>query len=187
VFRRLPFLLPAAALLLLLGACSRLPAPPKIGEPAPLFTIVDSDRRVSLEELRGRIVVLNFWATWCPPCVDEMPSLVELQRRMADQVTVLAISIDRDKAAYERFLRDYNIEALTVIRDADQGSNSLYGSFRLPETFIIDREGLVRRKFIGPADWVKPEITEYLAALHAEGEGQSAATTAPAAGAARSQ
>jgi cytochrome c biogenesis protein CcmG, thiol:disulfide interchange protein DsbE len=178
-----------AALLALAAACSRLPQPPKIGEPAPLFTVVDSGRQVALEDLRGRVVVLNFWATWCPPCVDEMPDLVELQRRLAGQVTVLAVSIDQDRRAYERFLREHNIEALTVIRDPEQASNSLYGSFRLPETFIIDREGIVRRKFIGPAAWVSTEITEYLSALYEEtGPAEPAAATAsPAADAARSQ
>jgi len=77
-------------------------------------------------------VVLNFWATWCPPCIEEMPSLVQMQQRMKQKgVTVLAVSVDADQSSYQRFLRDHNVNLLSV-RDADQKSNALYGhlSFR---------------------------------------------------------
>ncbi len=115
--------------------------------------------------MHGQVVVLNFWATWCAPCVEEVPSLVEMQRRMKDKgVTVLAVSVDADAAAYQRFVKNHNVNLLTV-RDADQKSNSLYGTSVFPETFIIDRNGVVRRKFIGAVDWTEPEITDYLSKL----------------------
>ena len=139
--------------------------PPHIGNAAPDFTVQDADRKVSLDELRGKIVVLNFWATWCPPCVDEMPSLVQMQQKMKPKgVEVLAVSVDADESAYRRFLNDHKVDLLTV-RDADQKSNTLYGTFKFPETYIIDRNGVLRRKFIGPVDWSQPEIVDFLSKL----------------------
>jgi cytochrome c biogenesis protein CcmG/thiol:disulfide interchange protein DsbE len=110
-------------------------------------------------------VVLNFWATWCPPCIEEMPSLVQMQQRMKDKgVTVLAVSVDVDDGSYRRFLRDHSVNLLSV-RDGDQKSNSLYGTFKFPETYVIDRNGVVRRKFIGAVDWTEPDVIEYLGKL----------------------
>jgi cytochrome c biogenesis protein CcmG, thiol:disulfide interchange protein DsbE len=138
-----------------------------IGKPAPKFTVQDSDRTLALDDFKGKIVVLNFWATWCPPCIDEMPSLIQMQQRMqARGVTVLAVSVDADAGNYHRFLKDHNVTLLTV-RDADQKSNNLYGTFKFPETYIIDRNGVVRRKFIGPVDWNQPDILDYLNKLSA--------------------
>lgn len=135
-----------------------------LNQPAPEFSVTDAERTVALKDLRGKIVVLNFWATWCPPCVEEMPSLVRMQKQMQDRVTVLAVSVDEDDRAYRTFLRKNNIDLLTV-RDAQQKSNELYGSFKYPETYIIDRDGVLRRKFIGPVDWTKPDILDYLGKL----------------------
>jgi cytochrome c biogenesis protein CcmG, thiol:disulfide interchange protein DsbE len=152
-----------AFFLILLG-CDRGSRPEMVGFPAPDFTVQDTDRTVKLSQFRGKIVVLNFWATWCPPCIVEMPSLVALQKQMPDKVTVLAVSTDEDENAYKKFIRERNLELLTV-RDGDQKSSSLYGSFRYPETYIIDANGILRRKFIGPVEWTKPEIIEYLRKL----------------------
>ena len=136
-----------------------------IGSAAPQFAVEDSDRRISLGDFKGKIVVLNFWATWCPPCVDEMPSLVRMQQLMRDKgVTVLAVSVDADGGSYHKFLKDHNVNLLTV-RDPDQKSNNLYGTFKFPETYIIDRNGVVRRKFIGSVDWNQPDILDYLSKL----------------------
>jgi cytochrome c biogenesis protein CcmG/thiol:disulfide interchange protein DsbE len=147
---------------LLLAGCYSGSRPPRIGSPAPDFTVQDADRKISLSDLRGKLVVLNFWATWCAPCVEEMPSLVQLQQRMKDKgVTVLAVSVDVDDSAYHKFLTDHKIDLLTA-RDPDQKSNRLYGTFRYPETYIIDRNGVVRRKFIGAVDWGLPEIVDFL-------------------------
>jgi len=151
--------------LLILAGCYSSGRPPRIGTAAPDFTVKDEDRQVTLSQLRGQVVVLNFWATWCPPCVEETPSLLEMQRRMKDQgVVVLAVSVDVDDAAYHRFLKEHNVDLLTV-RDTEQKSNSLYGTFRYPETYVIDRHGVLRRKFIGPVDWNSPDITQFLSRL----------------------
>jgi peroxiredoxin len=152
------------ALVAALAGCNRGPKP-VIGSAAPDFTVKDADRTVSLQGLRGQVVVLNFWATWCPPCVEEMPSLVQMQRQMKDKgVTVLAVSLDEDARQYRTFLEKNHVDLLTV-RDPQQKSNELYGTFKFPETYIIDRQGVLRRKFIGAVDWTKPDIIEYLAKL----------------------
>jgi cytochrome c biogenesis protein CcmG, thiol:disulfide interchange protein DsbE len=152
-------------LLLTFSGCYSGTRPPRIGSVAPDFTVQDAQNKVTLSQLRGKIVVLNFWATWCPPCVEEMPSLVEMQRRMkAKGVTVLAVSLDVDDAAYRQFVKLHNVDLLTV-RDGDEKSNTLYGTFKFPETYIIDRNGVMRRKFIGAVDWTEPEITDFLGKL----------------------
>jgi cytochrome c biogenesis protein CcmG/thiol:disulfide interchange protein DsbE len=155
-------LLAAWLFLLSLSGCYSGTRPPRIGSNAPDFTLQDSDRTLALKQFRGQIVVLNFWATWCPPCVEEMPSLVEMQRRMkAKGVTVVAVSIDVDENAYRLFLKQHGVDLLTV-RDPGQKTPNLYGTHMWPETFIIDRNGVMRRKFIGAVDWTEPEITDFL-------------------------
>jgi cytochrome c biogenesis protein CcmG/thiol:disulfide interchange protein DsbE len=106
-------------------------------------------------------VILNFWTTWCEPCIIEMPSLSRLQKQMGSKVTVFAVSTDDDNDAYHKFLKKYDIEFLTV-NDQQKKSAELYGTTAQPETFIIDPSGKVRRKFIGPVNWMSPEIVDYL-------------------------
>ncbi len=152
-------------LTVLLAGCYSGSRPPHIGSNAPDFTVQDSDRKITLSELRGKVVVLNFWATWCAPCVEELPSLVNLQQKMRNKgITVLAVSVDQDESLYRRFVQDHNVNLLTV-RDANQKSNNLYGTFKFPETYIIDRNGVMRRKFIGPVDWATPEVVDFLSKL----------------------
>lgn len=149
-------------LLLILNGCYGGSRPPHVGKAAPDFSVQDSDHKVSLSDFRGKIVVLNFWATWCPPCVEEMPSLVQMDERLKNKgIAVLGVSIDVDADAYHRFLKEHKVGFVTV-RDPAQKSASLYGTHGWPETYIIDRSGIVRRKFIGPVDWDRPEIGEFL-------------------------
>jgi len=127
--------------------------------------VADAQTKITLSQLRGQVVVLNFWATWCAPCVEEVPSLVEMQRRLKPKgVTVLAVSVDVDDNAYRQFVRNHNVTLLTV-RDPDQKSSALYGTHLFPETYVIDRNGVMRRKFIGAVDWTEPEITDFLSKL----------------------
>jgi len=155
----------ACLLLVALSGCYSGTRPPRIGSNAPDFTVQDAQSKITLSQYRGQVVVLNFWATWCAPCVEELPSLVEMQRRMkAKGVTVLAVSVDVDQNAYNQFLKTHGVNLLTV-RDPDQKSNSLYGTSKFPETFVIDRNGVMRRKFIGAVDWTEPEITDFLGKL----------------------
>lgn len=152
-------------MLLALSACYTGSRPPRIGSNAPEFTVQDAQNRITLSQYRGQVVVLNFWATWCAPCIEELPSLVEMQQRMkAKGVIVLAISVDVDENAYRRFVRDHNVNLLTV-RDPDQKSPALYGTHLFPETYVLDRNGVMRRKFIGAVDWTEPEIVDFLGKL----------------------
>ncbi|MGE5205841.1 MAG: TlpA family protein disulfide reductase, partial [Chlamydiota bacterium] len=108
------------ALTLLLASCYRGSHPPRIGNPAPDFTIQDGTNSVTLHNLREKVVVLNFWATWCAPCVQELPSLEQLQNKFKDRgVEVVGVSVDVDGKAYQQFLKDHNVDFLTV-RDPDQ-------------------------------------------------------------------
>jgi cytochrome c biogenesis protein CcmG/thiol:disulfide interchange protein DsbE len=152
-------------LLMGLSGCYSGSRPPRIGVAAPDFTVRDSERTVTLSQLKGQIVVLNFWATWCPPCIEETPSLVQMQQRMKDKgITVLAVSVDVDESAYRQFIKDHGVTLLTV-RDGASKSSALYGTFKYPETYVIDRGGVVRRKFIGAVDWTEPDVIEYLGKL----------------------
>jgi cytochrome c biogenesis protein CcmG, thiol:disulfide interchange protein DsbE len=161
------------ACLLILTGCYSNSKPSSIGIAAPDFTIQDSERSVTLSQLRGKIVVLNFWATWCPPCVEEMPSLVQMQKKMQDKgVTVLAVSVDEDADDYHKFLKDHDVDLLTVRESGQRTPNgviapvsSRYGTIKVPETYIIDRNGTIRRKMIGAVDWSQTEIVEHLSRL----------------------
>jgi cytochrome c biogenesis protein CcmG, thiol:disulfide interchange protein DsbE len=152
-------------LILILSGCYSGSRPPHLGKVAPDFSVQDSDHKVSLRDFRGKIVVLNFWATWCQPCVEETPSLVQMDQRMKDKgIAVLGVSIDVDADDYHRFLKEYKVGFVTV-RDPEQESATLYGTHGWPETYIIDRNGVVRRKFIGPVDWTQPEVVDFLTKL----------------------
>lgn len=143
------------------AGCSSTPRPRMIGSPAPDFTVKDSERTVSLHSLKGKPIVLNFWASYCVPCIKEMPSLVQLQQEMGSKITVLAVSVDDDEGKYHNFLRDHNISLLTVW-DSTKKSSELYGTEKYPETYIIDSAGRVRRKLWGEEDFTSPQMIEYL-------------------------
>jgi thiol-disulfide isomerase/thioredoxin len=155
-------LLPALLLAFAAG-CDRGAHPSQIGRPAPAVTLHDGAQTLSLAQFRGKIVVLNFWASWCPPCLEEFPSLAQLQQQMPG-IVVLAVSFDHDPTAYRDYLADNHIGVRTLL-DTSERSNLAFGTTRPPETFILDRSGIVRRKFIGPQDWVSPEITSYIKQL----------------------
>ena len=144
-------------------ACDRGDHPARIGAPAPEFTVADGAQSVNLAKLRGHVVILNFWATSCFPCVEEVPSLVELQHQMP-AVTVVAISDDPDAAVYRQFLADNHVQFQTV-RDTSERVRSLYGTVKIPETYVIDSNGILRRKFVSAQNWTSPEIMNYLGKL----------------------
>jgi cytochrome c biogenesis protein CcmG, thiol:disulfide interchange protein DsbE len=144
----------------LASGCDRGSNPRQIGRAAPDFVVRDGAQTVQLSAYRGKIVLLNFWASWCQPCVEELPSLLDLHHQMP-QLVVLAVSTDEDADAYRQFLIDNRVDLLSV-RDAQQASNNLYGTHAFPESYLIDRNGVVRRKFIGAQDWNSPEIRAYI-------------------------
>lgn len=151
-------------LLALLGGCNSGSHPPRVGAAAPDFSITDAQHTVKLADFKGKPVLVNFWATWCAPCIEEMPSLVQLQKQLGDKVTIIAVSEDADDKAYQQFIRDHNIDLLTV-RDVKQTTNEVYGTFKFPETYVVARDGTIKRKFIGAVDWTSPDIVQYLQSL----------------------
>lgn len=158
-YKRLVMIASVLILMLALGSC-RNSQPVQIGTMAPDFTIQNGSKKVTLSQFRGHVVLLNFWATWCQPCVEEVPYLVALQRRMGNRLTILAVSMDVDKAAYDNFVAKHMQGVLTV-RDPQHKSSEEYGTYAYPETYVIDRSGKIDRKFIGPVDWTSPAMIEY--------------------------
>src|SRR6266581_2086453 len=114
------------------------------GDSAPGFSITtDQGKRLTAADFSGKVLVLHFWASWCAPCVEEMPALNEFTRKVADAgIVVLGISSDKNKAAYEKFLKANRVEFQTGL-DSDAEISSSYGTFKYPETYVIDRHGKV--------------------------------------------
>jgi peroxiredoxin len=163
LYKRFGIFLLVTGLALALGSC-RSSEPGKIGTTAPDFTVSDGQTTVQLSQLRGKPVLLNFWATWCPPCVQEVPDLVALQRQMGGKVTVLAVSMDVDEGAYKAFTAK-NMPGVLTVRDPDHKSSSLYGTFAYPESYLIDKDGKIQRKFIGAVEWTSPDMIAYFKQL----------------------
>jgi cytochrome c biogenesis protein CcmG/thiol:disulfide interchange protein DsbE len=151
------------AFALLFTGCERGDHPGNIGKPAPQFTVSDGVQSADLGKLRGKVVVLNLWATWCAPCVEELPSLLAMQKELPD-VAVVAISLDQDDATYRDFLVRHHVDLVTI-RDESARINTLYGTAQIPETYVIDRNGILRRKFVSAQNWTSPEIVNYLKRL----------------------
>lgn len=153
-----------ASLALLATGCNRGSFPVQVGERAPNFTIHDGSEAVSLRQFRGKTVVLNFWASWCSYCAAEWPSLEQLQQQIPD-LAVVAVAFDSDPADYRQYVADYQLHNMTVVLDPTDKSNLAFGTLRPPESYIIDKNGIIRRKFIGAQDWNTPEIQAYLRSL----------------------
>ncbi len=128
------------------------------GYQAPEFRLQKADgSQVSLADLRGRVVMVHFWATWCPPCVEEIPTLDKLYRSlMGKDFMMLAVSEDEGATgAVLSFLRQNRLD-VPVLFDPGSTVARLYGTYKLPETYIVDRRGVVRYKALGPRDWTDP-------------------------------
>jgi peroxiredoxin len=135
----------------------------KVGEVAPDFLLSTlRDNAVKLSDYRGKVVFLNVWATWCPPCREEMPSMEALYRRLKGRdLEVLAVSIDRKgKEVVGPFVAKYGL-TFPVLLDPDNKIYKLYGLTGIPETFIIDRSGVIIHKIIGPQNWMEEEWLDY--------------------------
>jgi len=160
-----PALLLVLPLTVLSIGCWHGSRPNRVGQKAPDFALQDSDTKIALNQFRGQVVVLNFWATWCPPCNEELPSLMSMQERVrAKGIVVVGISIDVDEDAYHHFLHQRNVNFLSV-RDPQQKIADLFGVHGWPETYVIDRQGVVRRKIVGPINWNAPDVVEFLIRL----------------------
>jgi cytochrome c biogenesis protein CcmG, thiol:disulfide interchange protein DsbE len=146
--------------LALLCACDRGAHPRQMGKMAPDFTVKDDTSTVHLASYRGQITLVNFWASWCIPCVQELPGLLQLHRDRPD-IAILAVSVDEDEGAYRRFIARRHVD-LTTVWDPTKSAANLYHTEGWPETYIIDRKGIIRRKVVGDPDWSNPEIRVFL-------------------------
>jgi peroxiredoxin len=138
-----------------------------VGLPAPEFTLPGLDgQMVSLSDYRGKVVVVNIWATWCPPCVDEMPSLEKLYREFKDQnFAILAVSIDSEGIeAVAPFMKKNGL-TFPALLDPQLTIRTTYKTTGVPETFIIDKKGILVKKVIGPLDWAGPEVRRFIRRL----------------------
>ena len=153
----------ALCALALAPGCNRGTLPRQAGQPAPDFTINDGSTSIHLASYRGQVVLLNFWWSQCGPCIAELPSLEQLHHD-EPRIAILAVSIDEQQENYANFLVRRHVD-LTTVRDPSQSAAKLFHTEMWPETYIIDRQGLIRRKFIGATDWSSPEIRAYLKSL----------------------
>jgi peroxiredoxin len=132
--------------------------PPKVGKAAPDFTLADlNDKEIRLADFRGKVVFLNFWATWCKPCKEEMPSMEVLHKNFEkDGLVVLAVSIDRVTTTRDipPFIKSMNL-SFPVLVDSWGKTDMPYKRMGVPETFIIDQQGVIREIVIGPRDWTR--------------------------------
>jgi cytochrome c biogenesis protein CcmG, thiol:disulfide interchange protein DsbE len=143
-------------------------APSLRGTPEHNFALTLKGQQEHLSDLRGRVVLLNFWASWCPPCVDETPALNQLQKRIQPLGgTILGVSVDDDPSAYDKFLEQYNVDFPTF-RDPSKNIPLAYGTTMYPDTYVIRRDGRIDRKFVGPQDWTNPQMLAYLDSLLAQ-------------------
>jgi peroxiredoxin len=146
-----------------LSACSRKESPALEGKPAPDFTLKDmSGKQVRLSDLKGKVVMLNFWATWCPPCREEIPSMFKLNSLMAGKpFQMLAVSIDEGgEKVVSEFFKGAGA-TLPVLLDTDNAVSRRYGTTGVPETFIVDSKGVILKKVVGGMDWSSPEVVGF--------------------------
>ena len=139
-----------------------------LGQQAPAFSLADLDGQpVDLDSLRGKVVFVNFWATWCAPCREEAPSLQKLYARLQPRgFEVVAVSIDpaNQEKAVRSFVDEFDLE-FPILADPDQRAYRSYGVTGVPETFLIDAEGRLAEKFIGPRDWSQPRFARAIERL----------------------
>ena len=135
------------------------------GKTAQDFPLEFAGKPGHLSDLRGRVVVLNFWASWCPPCVEETPALNHLQKYIESRNgVVLGVSVDEDPAAYEKFLKDYSV-VFPTFREPTRKLALDYGTPVFPDTYIIDRHGKIARKFFSAQQWDSPDMLAYFDAV----------------------
>jgi cytochrome c biogenesis protein CcmG, thiol:disulfide interchange protein DsbE len=136
------------------------------GDKAPEFRVLtERGRTVTPKDFGGKLLILNFWASWCPPCVEETPSLNAFAQQMAPQgVVVLGVSVDRNESAYKKFLTQHKI-AFDTSLDPEADVSSSYGTFQFPETYIIDSSGKVVEKIISNQNFVDPEFISHISKL----------------------
>lgn len=163
----------ACAMFITLPACSKPAAEKKSAvaaekSPAPEISVTSlaDGSPLKLSDLKGKVVLLNFWATWCPPCREEIPSMMKLNGFMTGKpFQMVAVSIDEGgKPAIETFFKQSGFSLPTYL-DASGTASKTYGITGVPESFIIDKNGVLAKKIIGGVVWDSPEVVSYLEGL----------------------
>jgi cytochrome c biogenesis protein CcmG, thiol:disulfide interchange protein DsbE len=132
------------------------------GKQAEDFAVQVAGKQARLSDFHGKLVVLNFWASYCPSCVEEIPDLDRLQQRIRSRGgVVLGVSIDENCGNYDAFLQEHPVAFQTVCEPANKKISLDYGSMMIPETYVIDRQGRIDRKIIGPQQWDSPTMLAY--------------------------
>ncbi|MHB8139496.1 MAG: TlpA disulfide reductase family protein [Smithellaceae bacterium] len=137
------------------------------GSPAPNFSLPGLDgRTVSLKDYRGKVVFVNVWATWCPSCRDEMPAMEKLYQELKGEAfEILAVSVDASGAkAVAPFMRARKL-SFPALLDPEGTIGKPYGVTGVPESFIINKEGIIERIVIGPIDWTDPAVVSFFRTL----------------------
>jgi peroxiredoxin len=168
-----------AALFALFSAPSVEP-PLGRGSRAPDFELVSlGGDRVSMKTLRGDVVLINFWATWCKPCEDEMPAMERLYRALRSEgFQLLAISVDESVEPVIEFSQRLGL-SFPILMDEERRATTGYQTFRYPESFLVDRDGKILERYIGPKDWDSPVYVERIRrVLRAEATGQAGVAAA---------
>jgi peroxiredoxin len=137
---------------------------PTVGSQAPDFQLVDTRGEIhTLKDLRGKVVLVNFWATWCPPCRAEMPSMEDLYRTYGqDDFEILAINVDDNGPEVMPGFLKKTPHTFPILFDTEFQAQNLYGVSMFPETFIVDKNGVIVKKVIGAIDWTAPKILNEL-------------------------
>ncbi|MBX3236574.1 MAG: TlpA family protein disulfide reductase [Nitrospiraceae bacterium] len=152
-----------------------------VGKEAPDFLLTDlNDKPYRLSDFRGKVVFLNFWATWCKPCKEEMPSMEILYKNFEkDGLVILAVSIDRVTTTKDisPFVKALNL-SFPVLVDSWGKTDKPYKRMGVPETFLVDQQGIVREIIIGPRDWTRLDSLKVLTQLLKPGE-KAAGLTPP--------
>jgi peroxiredoxin len=138
-------------------SCSEKVQAPEVGKSIPEIALPDlQGKTFRLSQTRGRVVLVNFWASWCPPCVEEMPSLEKLHRVLGDKgLEVVAVSVDDNLDVIEQFQKEHGL-TFTIVHDEGAKVARRFQTFKFPETYVVDREGRLVWKIIGPRDWIAP-------------------------------
>jgi len=129
------------------------------GDTAPDFSVTTDDgKTITRDNFGGKLLILNFWASWCPPCIEEEPSLEAFAREFQPQgVVVLGVGWDRNEKLYSGFIQRFGV-TFPTFRDPDQNISASFGTFQIPETYLIDRSGKVVEKVISDQNWMDPEF-----------------------------
>lgn len=153
------------------------PEPVLPGQEAPGFELPRLDgAAVRLADQRGKVVLLNFWATWCKPCEDEMPAMQRLYERLAGtDFELLAVSVDEERTPVDAFRERLGL-AFPILLDPGKAVAAAYQTHRFPETYLIDRDGRILARYIGPRSWDAEAYVDRIARLAAgEASGPGAA------------